>query len=75
MPTYKVLCLEDYSLVEYKAYRSTVTKKVCRLHFRAISRISQSWKQILRKAGKFLVTQLHQMIGKVISYYISINEY
>jgi hypothetical protein len=39
MPTYKVLYLEDYSLVEYKVYRSTVTGKDCRLHFRAISRI------------------------------------
>jgi len=51
-PTYKVPCLEDYSLVEYKVYRSTVTEKICRLHFRAISRIYQSWKQILPKGRK-----------------------
>jgi hypothetical protein len=49
---YKVLCLEDYSLVEYKVYRLAVTETVCRLHFRAISRISQRWKQILPKRQK-----------------------
>ena len=52
IPKYKLLCLEDYSLVEYKVYRSTVTEKVCRIHFPAISRISQRWKQILLKRRK-----------------------